>query len=611
MVAGLLCRAGVWMGDDLLEAGEGNAFGHFEDKQILEFHRQLLASRRESRPIDFDHGTLRSVPLQFKPLKREVRRADALLKKLERPGLWGWKDPRTSLFLKFWLARLENAFVVVPFRHPLDVYASHLRRANNLDMACLPALIFQSYLVYNRAILDAASAFPGRFLFVEASLVAEQPGLFLEKVSSFIGAGLNKGPEVVGFVQRKALAGGTVSKHRHTMLQAVFPEVADIYEALVAAAGPRITRPLVAGEEDARSRAQTQLLVKAAEMLPSDAHECLTPLLERWALGMSGESTRAKRELIYSRIQLEISERERIIGEMHSYVAQLEASLKASEEREAACAAQLEHQREYAEVLDARAGILWRERDEALERVQGQHTQLERQRAYAKTLDERNGSLWRERDAALKQVQDQHAQIEGQIEYAKELESCLRSKETELKALTEREAASQQELEGQRAYTKTLDERAGSLWRERDVALQRVQEQHAQIEGQIEYAKELESCLLRKETELKDLCEREGASQQELEHQREYNKTLEGRVSALWRERDAGLERAQDQQAQIERQILYAKELEACLRAKDVELQTFSAHEEIHREVEEQKLFRFVVRTGLIKDAGRIARSRE
>ena len=90
----------------------------------------------EPRPLSFSDGTLRATPLNFDPTEKETKEAEALVTRIRRAGLWGWKDPRTCLFLPFWLDRLPDALIVGVFRHPLEVYESHLRRANNLDLAC-------------------------------------------------------------------------------------------------------------------------------------------------------------------------------------------------------------------------------------------------------------------------------------------------------------------------------------------------------------------------------------------------------------------------------------------------------------------------------------------
>ena len=51
---------------------------------------------------------------------------------LQRP--WGWKDPRTSLLLGFWLEAYPQAQILHVYRHPLDVANSLATRETKMKL---------------------------------------------------------------------------------------------------------------------------------------------------------------------------------------------------------------------------------------------------------------------------------------------------------------------------------------------------------------------------------------------------------------------------------------------------------------------------------------------
>ena len=77
-----------------------------------------------------------------------------LVSALQRPGLWGWKDPRTVLFIDLWLAVLPTMRMIIPLRHPIELFASYLRRLPNQRLMRRPDQVFRSYTAYHSKILQ-------------------------------------------------------------------------------------------------------------------------------------------------------------------------------------------------------------------------------------------------------------------------------------------------------------------------------------------------------------------------------------------------------------------------------------------------------------------------
>jgi hypothetical protein len=112
LVCQLLHRAGLFLGYDLLEAAFSNPHGHFEDREVVDLHRQILA----------DNGRTWLISEPFLPtiteahwqrLKRVAERRDA------EHNLWGFKDPRVCLFMMLWKHLLPNAKVLLVYRYIL------------------------------------------------------------------------------------------------------------------------------------------------------------------------------------------------------------------------------------------------------------------------------------------------------------------------------------------------------------------------------------------------------------------------------------------------------------------------------------------------------------
>ena len=135
------------MGARLLGADRGNERGHFEDLQMVDFHRAALKANGHDPDGYLSEGTV-SVP---PALEAEGRRLVA--ERAGAPGVWGWKDPRTVLFLDFWERVLGQPRYVFMFRSPWGVVGSLLRRGDEAFEED-PVFAARVWLHYNRSILD-------------------------------------------------------------------------------------------------------------------------------------------------------------------------------------------------------------------------------------------------------------------------------------------------------------------------------------------------------------------------------------------------------------------------------------------------------------------------
>ncbi|MCT2557811.1 hypothetical protein N0B51_02325 [Tsuneonella sp. YG55] len=129
LTAHWLMKCGLDIGADLLPGSQGNDDGHFEDLQFLALHEEIL--RENGLPEDglrFVHDRAflfdRFAAITVSPRAR--RQAIALA--ATRPPQFGWKDPRTCLFLPLWREVLRQATSLVVVRHFDEVVRSLDRR---------------------------------------------------------------------------------------------------------------------------------------------------------------------------------------------------------------------------------------------------------------------------------------------------------------------------------------------------------------------------------------------------------------------------------------------------------------------------------------------------
>ena len=149
LVASALEKFGLDIGSRLLGSGLGNAHGHFEDIDFFEFHSEIYVKNKLSNYLE-------EIPTTIVFDAEEQARAQALVSERQSKGIWGWKDPRTTLFLDFWTDLLPDARYLFVYRHPVEVVLSILRRCGPPDYEVVENIEkgFKAWNVYNRLILD-------------------------------------------------------------------------------------------------------------------------------------------------------------------------------------------------------------------------------------------------------------------------------------------------------------------------------------------------------------------------------------------------------------------------------------------------------------------------
>jgi hypothetical protein len=122
LISHWLVKCGLQLGEKQLGPDNGNADGHFEDVEFLKMHEEVLASN--NLPVSgitdehIDHFSI-----------YEKEKLKSIIKiKQQLYDQWGWKDPRTCLFLDVYQELLPDACYLIILRDYQSVVSSLLRR---------------------------------------------------------------------------------------------------------------------------------------------------------------------------------------------------------------------------------------------------------------------------------------------------------------------------------------------------------------------------------------------------------------------------------------------------------------------------------------------------
>ncbi|MYN39861.1 hypothetical protein GTP55_10790 [Duganella sp. FT109W] len=113
---------GLQVGENLVGAGTGNVEGHFEDEGFFQLHQQILVDKGA-------HPDGLGPPETMTPTRQEQAQMHALITARNASfQQWGWKEPRTCLFLDTYSALLPEAKYLVLLRDYQEVVHSLLKR---------------------------------------------------------------------------------------------------------------------------------------------------------------------------------------------------------------------------------------------------------------------------------------------------------------------------------------------------------------------------------------------------------------------------------------------------------------------------------------------------
>ncbi len=226
LTASLLQTAGLHIGRRLGIGEEGNIKGYFENMEFWDFHRAVL----ESQGVDLDGWTLQEkieVEDRFTDLAKEIVAQNSL------SVHWGWKDPRTTLFLDFWAELLPEANFLLIYRAPWEVVDSLYRRGDSMFYD-KPELAVKMWMHYNQKILNFYNRSSSRCLLVNLATIVNHSYNFIELANQRFQTNLVT-PEM-SIYDPSLIHTQSLDNYRPTLLDRYFPEAIQMYQELDARA---------------------------------------------------------------------------------------------------------------------------------------------------------------------------------------------------------------------------------------------------------------------------------------------------------------------------------------------------------------------------------------
>jgi hypothetical protein len=180
LAAGVLSKAGYFMGHNLNPANITNPKGQFEDREVNAINEELLAQVTASRPSNLIGNFLfRSRPktgqrwLARLPLELSFTLSDELkqrIKALLTNEPYCFKDPRFSYTLPVWRPFLKNTVLVCVFRYPAETVSSMIKQKKIVphlsDFSLGVGKAFKVWELMYSHILDKHSLSGGEWLFL-------------------------------------------------------------------------------------------------------------------------------------------------------------------------------------------------------------------------------------------------------------------------------------------------------------------------------------------------------------------------------------------------------------------------------------------------------------
>lgn len=187
-MASLLAALSIDIGDHLLPADSHNQLGYFEDTGFLRFHQRVLSQLCDTKePGHSDWGWTESENLDVSRFSAFRDQAQRLIgARTHKTGPWGWKDPRTTLFLDFWDSLLEEARYVLVYRFPWDV-ADSMQRLEAEVFLRHPEYAYRIWTFYNSKLRDFYQEHSDKCLLVSINALKENIDGFVNLLSDKLG----------------------------------------------------------------------------------------------------------------------------------------------------------------------------------------------------------------------------------------------------------------------------------------------------------------------------------------------------------------------------------------------------------------------------------------
>ena len=221
LTTSLLQSSGVFIGDRLMAGGTGNTRGHFEDWDFVDLHRASLTAQSVNR-----EGWTTQTDFTFSG--KYLSRAKSLLAARSQHPIWGWKDPRSTLFLDSWQSLIPQVKFIFVYRSPWNVVDSLYRRGD-LIFKTKPEIAIQTWISYNRKILNFCNYTSRPWVLLKIEDVIDNPLLIINEINRELDLDL---PSPENLYERSLFNNKKVDLYGRKTIQKYYPEAIQLYGQL-------------------------------------------------------------------------------------------------------------------------------------------------------------------------------------------------------------------------------------------------------------------------------------------------------------------------------------------------------------------------------------------
>ena len=185
--AGLVIDNGVQ-----IAPANGNPKGHFEDAEFVQLHEGVLRSRFPS-----SKGWIAFCETQHFEGTSLFRAKEMITQRNSKFCVWGWKDPRTVLFLEQWKELIPDLRVLLLWRPYRNVVDSLIRRSKRSSFDVLRISMMQAsrlWISYNRHVLAYRQNHPKDSILVQLEAVLLKDQEVFEMITSRLEIPLSYSP---------------------------------------------------------------------------------------------------------------------------------------------------------------------------------------------------------------------------------------------------------------------------------------------------------------------------------------------------------------------------------------------------------------------------------
>jgi len=223
LAASILQSAGIHIGRNLLGADQVNIKGHWENIDFYEFHMNILNSQGLSSA-----GWTLQDNLEIK--EEFIDRAKEIIENNALSSVWGWKEPRTTLFLDFWAKLLPEAKFLLIYRSPWEVADSLYRRKDELFQS-QPELAIKYWQHYNQKILNFYNQEQNRCLLANVKTIVQYQTAYIDTINHKFNVNLSH-PAPTAYDPSMLKTEVSSTSQQPTVIDYYFPEAIELYQEL-------------------------------------------------------------------------------------------------------------------------------------------------------------------------------------------------------------------------------------------------------------------------------------------------------------------------------------------------------------------------------------------